>query len=472
MFNDDFFDEDFRDIDDLLIEFNKIKKGEPHGLISEDDFEFLLDFFESNNDTENLQIAFEICITLYPFAPSLLIRKAEWLTDHKKFGQALKVLDQLEEIDPKNIEAVFLKSDIFLEQGKFLEASEILEQHVDDFESVDKTDILLELSEIYDELEEFEKVYETLKKIVEYDSANEEALMRICFWAEINGKHEDSIEIHQKIIDETPYNSMAWYNLGVAYQGLKLYEKAIDSYEYCLAIDDKIEYAYRNMGDAYIQLKQYTKAIEVLEMHMSIAKPEDVILEAIGYCFHKQKQYKTARQYYRKASQLNPKDDQIFYKIGETYTKELQWEKAIKAYSVALHINKDNATYCMALGNCLMEMNAEKEALVCFLNAIQLRPDLKSTWISLVKALYTANYLDEALSQLVIAEAHCGHKVEFVYFRAVILLTMGKTKEAVIHLEDALTENPSKQTALKAIEKEIIHHPVFAEVLVRYKKKK
>lgn len=205
---------------------------------------------------------------------------------------------------------------------------------------------------------------------------------------------------------------------------------------------------------------------------MSIAKPEDVILEAIGFCFHKQKQYKTARQYYRKASQLNPKDDQIFYKIGETYTKELQWEKAVKAYSVALHINKDNASYCMALGNCLMEMHTEKEALVCFLNAVQLRPDIKSTWIALIKALYTANYLDEAISQLFIAEEHCGHKIEFTYFKAVILLAMGRTKDAVLYLIEALNENPSKQTALKHIEKDIIHHPVFAEILVRYKKKK
>ena len=33
MFNDDFFEEDFHDLDDLLIKFNKIKKGEPHGLV-------------------------------------------------------------------------------------------------------------------------------------------------------------------------------------------------------------------------------------------------------------------------------------------------------------------------------------------------------------------------------------------------------------------------------------------------------
>jgi tetratricopeptide (TPR) repeat protein len=473
MFNDDFFDdEDFRDIEDLLIEFFKIKRGEAHGILTEVDFEYLIDYFDTNSDRENAGLACDIASTLFPFSSTLFLRKAEWLMNQKKYGQALKILDQVEEIDPNNIECVFMKSDILLDQNRFSEAVDILERNADKFDSVDKTDILLELSEIYDELEEFEKVYATLKRILLYEPTNEDALLRICFWAEINNFHEDSIELHSKIIDEVPFNAMAWYNLGVAFQGLKLYEKAIDAYDYCLAIDDKFEYAYRNEGDAYIQLKKFTKAIEVLEMHLSIAKPEDIILEAIGYCWDKQKQYAKARDYYRKASQLNPQDDQIFFKIGETYTKESKWEKAIKAYSVALHINKNNASYCLALGNCLMEMNAEKEALVCYLNAVQLRPDIKSTWQALVKALYSSNYLDEALSQLIIAEEHCGEKIEFVYYRAAILLAQGKTKEAVIQLENALASNDKKISALKFIDREIAHHPVFAEVLVRNKKKK
>lgn len=472
MFNDDFFEDDFRDIDNLVQEFLKLKKGESHGILSEDDFEFLIDYFEANYDKENATFACEVSTTLFPFSSTLLLRKAEWLMDQKKYGQALKVLDQLDEVDPNNIESIFLQSDIFLEQNRFSEAVDILERNADQFDSVDKTDILLELSEIYDELEEFDKVYATLKRILTYEPTNEDALLRICFWAEINNKHEDSIALHQEIIEQTPFNAMAWYNLGVAYQGLKLYEKAIDAYDYCLAIDDKFEYAYRNQGDAYMQLKKYDKAIEVLEMHLSIAKPEDVILDAIGYCWDKQKQYSKARQYYRKASQLNPQDDQIFYKIGETYTKELQWEKAIKAYSVALHINKNNASYCLALGNCLMEMHADKEAMICYLNAVQLRPDIKSTWQALIKALFSIGYYEEALSQLVIAEEHCGHKTEFVFYRAAILLSMGKTKDAVLQLESAMTENSKKINALKYIDKEIMHHPVFAEVLVRYKKKK
>jgi tetratricopeptide (TPR) repeat protein len=265
---------------------------------------------------------------------------------------------------------------------------------------------------------------------------------------------------------------MAWYNLGVAYQGLKLFEKSIDAYEYCLAIDDKFEYAYRNQGDAYMQLKQYKKAIEVLEVHLTIAKPEDIILEAIGYCWDKQKEYTKARQYYRKASQLNPQDDQIFFKIGETYAKELQWEKAVKSYSVALNINKNNATYCLALGSSLIEMGADKEALVCFLNAVQLRPDMKSAWQSLIKALYVTGYIEEALTQVSVAEDQYGERVEFVYYRAVLLLALGKTKDAVLHLESALLENPKKSTALQYLDKESVLHPAFADVLVRYKKRK
>ena len=62
--------------------------------------------------------------------------------------------------------------------------------------------------------------------------------------------------LHQKIIDQQPYSELAWFNLGSAYQGLKLYEKAIDAYQYAVAIDEKFDYAYRNMGDAYIRLEK------------------------------------------------------------------------------------------------------------------------------------------------------------------------------------------------------------------------
>jgi tetratricopeptide (TPR) repeat protein len=65
------------------------------------------------------------------------------------------------------------------------------------------------------------------------------------------------------IIDDFPYNELAWFNLASAYQGIKLYEKCIDAYKFVVAINEKFDYAYRNMADAFIRLRKFKDAIEI-----------------------------------------------------------------------------------------------------------------------------------------------------------------------------------------------------------------
>jgi tetratricopeptide (TPR) repeat protein len=218
-------------------------------------------------------------------------------------------------------------------------------------------------------------------------------------------------------------------------------------------------------------MKWYERALEVLEKHLEIAKPEDVIFEAMGYCWEKQKNFQRARYYYRQASQLSPQDDSIFYKIGETYTREKQWEKAVKAYSVALHLNKENASYCMAIGNCLMEMDVKSEALVCFLNAVRLKPGNKTTWVALVRGLYLTGYYDEALTQLEVAREHCGDKPDFRYYQAAALYELGKTKEGAIQLERALKEAPTRVKIFTALNPEYLMRSSVTDLISKYKKK-
>src|ERR1043165_8178486 len=227
----------------------------------------------------------------------------------------------MEQYDQNNLDAVLLRSDILLGQYKYDQAAALLEERIREFSGRDKIELLLELSDVYDESEEFDAVFDTLKRVIKIDRRNEEALQKICFWAEFTQRLEESVTIHTQLTDDDPYNALAWFNLGAAYQGLKMYEKCNDSYEFCVAIDEKFEFAYRNMADAYMRLKWYEKALDVLEKHIEIAKPEDVIFEAMGYCWEKQKNFPKARYYYRQASQLSPQDDGIFFKIGETYAR-------------------------------------------------------------------------------------------------------------------------------------------------------
>ena len=54
--------------------------------------------------------------------------------------------------------------------------------------------------------------------------------------------------------DCSAYSAALSAPVAASYQGLKLYEKAIDAYQYAIVIDEKFDYAYRNMGDAFLRL--------------------------------------------------------------------------------------------------------------------------------------------------------------------------------------------------------------------------
>ena len=471
MFDDDYNDDDWGSIEDILRKYEDVKRGESTNILDEEEFENVIEYYFQNSNEEQALLACDIARTYYPFSASILLLKAEILTQSQKYGQAQKALDEMEQYDNNNLDAVLLRSDIYLAQLKFDQAALYLEEQTNNFEGRDKTEILLELSDVYDENEEFDAVYETLKRVIKIDRRNEEALQKICFWAEFTGRLEESAALHVKLTDDDPYNALAWFNLGAAYQGQKLYEKCIDAYEYCVAIDEKFEFAYRNMADAYMRLKYYEKALDALQKHIEIAKPEDVIFEAMGYCWEKRKDFKRARQYYRQASQLSPQDDAIFYKIGETYAREKQWDKAVKSFSVALHLDKENAAYCMAIGNCLMEMDVKSEALVCYLNAVRLKPGTKTTWIALIRGLFLTGYFEEAIIQLEVAREHCGDKGEFNYYHAAALFESGKAKEAMLQLEKGLKDAPKKFKVFSDLNPEYILRSSVVELVGRYKKK-
>ena len=471
MFDDDYNDDEWESIEDILSKYEEIKKGNSVSILDEEEFESVIDHFFQNSKEDEALLACDIARTYYPFSASILLLKAEILTQAQKYGQALNALDEMEQYESNNLDAVLLRADILLAQLKFDRAALWLETQSENFSGKEKIELLLELSDVYDEGEEFDAVFDTLKRVIKIDRRNEEALQKLCFWAEFTERLDESIVMHTQLTDDDPYNSLAWFNLGAAYQGLKMYEKCIDAYEYCVVIDEKFEFAYRNMADAYMRLKNYDKALECLSKHIEIAKPEDVIFEAMGYCWEKRKDFARARHYYRQASQLNPQDDAIFYKIGETYAREKQWEKAVKSFSVALHLDKENATYCLAIGNCLMEMDVKSEALVCYLNAVRLKPGTKTTWLALVRGLYFTGYHDEAITQLEVARDHCGDKGEFSYYNAACLFELGKVKEAMLQLEKGLKDAPKKAKVFTDLNHEYMLRSAVAELIARYKKK-
>ncbi|MBI2730073.1 MAG: tetratricopeptide repeat protein [Sphingobacteriales bacterium] len=464
--------QDKEDIRELLKQFENLRSGKSHSFIDEDSFERIIDHYEEKEDLPAAIIAAELAIEQYPYSSALMIRKADLLITTRKYNDALDMLDKVESFGSHDINLYILKTDIFLALDQQQKAVELLEEAIKHIDGEERLELLFELSDVYDDYEEFDKVFDCLKMILEQEPTNEEALYKICFWTDFTGRNEESIKLHKKIIEDYPYSELAWFNLAAAYQGLKLYEKSIDAYQYAIVIDEKFDYAYRNMGDAYIRLRKYKDAIEMLEKVLELSRPEDVIYEAIGHCYDRLKNFAQARFYYRKASHLNAEDSKLYYKIACTYINEGQWESAIKQLQSALEIHRLQAEYNLALGECLVQLGKYKEAVEAYSNVIRQRPKNVQAWTSLLECFMVANMLDDAEEYVDIAYHQTKNKPLFLFYRSAILFAMGKSKEAINQLEIAMEKAPKLIKKFIALNPQILQNQQVVDLIAKYKRNK
>src|SRR6187549_3303582 len=463
---------DNSELQEILKRYENLKKGRSNSYIDEESFEKIIDYFDEKEDISSALEAPETGAEQYPFSSTMLIRKADLLIATHKYRDALNLLEHAAMLDSSDINVYILKTDAYLALDKQEKAVEILEQALALFTGEERISLLFELADVYDDYQEFEKVFDCLKMILEQEPNNEEALYKICFWTDFTGRNEESIRLHLSIIDEHPYSELAWFNLGAAYQGLKLYEKAIDAYQYSLVIDEKFDYAYRNIGDAYIRLKKYKEAIEALEKVLELSKPEEVIYEAIGHCYDRMRNYAQARFHYRKASHLNPDDSKLFYKIACTYYNEGQWTSAIKQLESALKIHRHQFEYNLLMGEAKFQLTHIKEAIQYFSNAVRIKPKNIAGWEALIRCLYQSEFYTEARQQVVAAMDITSGKPVFLFYLSAILLALGKTKDALLYLETAMRASPKTLKKFIDLNPSVLQNASVVDVIARYKKSK
>lgn len=457
---------------ELLQQYHSMKQGKGYTFIEEEAFEQLIDYFDEKEDLSAAIEAADYGIQQYPYSSILQIKKADLLIAKKLYREALALLEQAELLDRGDINLYILKTDVYLALDQQKKAADILEKAIHFFDGEERIELLFELADVYDDYEEFDKVFNCLKLILEQDQTNEEALYKICFWTDYTGRNEEGIKLHQKIIEEHPFTELAWFNLGAAYQGVKLYEKAIDAYQYAIAIDEKFDYAYRNLGDAYLRMRKYKEAIEVLQKVLELTRPEDVIYEAIGHCYDKLKNYAQARFNYRKASHLSPEDSHLHYKIASTYMNESQWDSAIKNLENAMRIHRSRPEYNLALAQCYVQLHKTKEAIIYFSNFIKARPKNIKGWKELIKCLYDGGFYEEALQQVHNALKNTTNKPLLIFYKSGILFALGRIKEGLLLLDLVMEKYPKMIKQLIELEPSLLQNHLIILLIAKYKNKR
>jgi tetratricopeptide (TPR) repeat protein len=424
----------------LVQQFEEMWENDSVGFFEVSSFIRLLEYYNNKGQNKMIEALLDIALSQHPTSAQLLIRQANFLFENDNVEGALEILEKTTLVDAGEIEVYFLKAEILAFQRRYDEAQIELDKSLTYANDLDYYDILLQRANIYEDEGNFEEMFEVLKDAVMLNPQGEEALNRMWLTVELSEKYDESIQLHNKLLDKDAYSYQSWFNLGHAHFCKKQFHKAIEAYDFAFTIKEDFEPAYRDCAEALIILKQYRKAIKVYRKAIENVGKSAFLYLQIGLCYEQLEQNFDARDYYLKAAKQEPSNPEIYFRLGECYAKEERWANAVGAYRKAIKLDEYNANYYAAIAETFYQLDENDNADTVFRHAVSLSPNDKDIWVGYISFLIDIDAFDEAFKAIEIAQENTD-ATELLYCKVACLQFSGKHKSALEMLAFALDED-------------------------------
>jgi len=113
-----------------------------------------------------------------------------------------------------------------------------------------------------------------------------------------------------------------------------------------------------------------------------------------------------------------------------------------------------------------------KEAIQFFSNVVRIRPRNISSWEALIRCLYNAEYFEEALEQVEAAIRITGGKPIFLFYLSAVCFALGRSREGLLQLENAMSKAPRLLKKLVELNPVILQYQPVVDIIARHKKNK
>ncbi len=236
-----------------------------------------------------------------------------------------------------DIDAYEVIVDHYMEKLKFKKALAAINQAMEQFPF--STGLIAIKAQILSNLEQYEEALELLEKARNLHPMDIEIYLSIGSILSLQGKHKDAISLYEEILSfADDEKDDIYYNIGLAYQSLEEYDKAIESYK------KSIEENINHEGSLY----------------------------ELAFCLDIAGQLEGSLSYYRKFIDEDPYSAAAWYNLGIVCNKLEKFDEAIEAYGYALAIDDTFASAHFNMGNSLMNLEKYKEALEEFNKTVEI----------------------------------------------------------------------------------------------------
>ncbi|MDZ7876245.1 MAG: tetratricopeptide repeat protein [Saprospiraceae bacterium] len=395
-------------------------------------------------------------ITQHPFCADLYLRKAQLLLNQNKIAESLVTIEQAEIFAPMNVNIRLLHAELLAVKGQTDAALLLLEDGKSHVSRSELSEIHLVEAQIFGDLGRFKEMFESVKRALLADSSNTEGYEKILWATEYSLKFDQSIVLHNQLLDRDAYNWRAWLNIGFAHEAKGQLDEAITAFEFAFAIDEKCRAAYMEAGELHVQKGNYLRALYVYENAIFNTEEDATLLQRIGLCYQKIGDLKSAKVALNRALELDGNDHETHFRLGECAALDGKYAQAVNFYLRATVLNSKNEAYFAALGDAYYHLENYSKAVASYRKAAFIAPDDVDYWLRYAGFWLKVGQEKKALKVLENAEIYTfGAEIE--YCRIACLFSMGRRSEAMYRLTEAL------QTDFDKYETVLTWQPTLAE---------
>ena len=373
------------------------------------------------------------------------IERINELVGNKEFEEAKLLIEEYNEEDLKNPEALKLAGLVEVNLKNWTEAKKYFETVVK-YESDDATSWFY-LANCYANLKDDISAKNAYIKVVELRPEYKDAYQSLCViliklgdsenaikYADLGAQFDDNqfiynfikgtaylknrefekaLEPLEKALEIEPCNMGTLNSLGTCYMALSNSSKAIETYEKAIKIYDKNPMTYYNLGSAYQIQQNHEKACEYFEKALEIEEDES-FLSSLAMSEVKINRYESALKHYKQLAMMCPGKENYKYNIVTCYEALGEFDVAIKMLEQILYVNPKFILPAQKLASLYIKTNQLMKAKDIYDNILmknKVTPEILHQYAILSSSLCDTDTAEKILKKVIkmnpnIAKAH------------------------------------------------------------------
>ena len=208
-------------------------------------------------------------------------------------------------------------------------------------------------------------------------------------------RYQDAITAFEEAVKIDGKNAQAYQAIGITYQKLKDWKKAIEAHQMAATVKPDYAAAYYAVGEVqYQRLHDYEAAAQSFKKVLGIdpgfqdGKSQQYLKAAYlrqGGSYFRSKNYKKAVEQYENASQLDPSDASAFYNLGLAHKAARNSRSAREALQTAVDLDPKHARAFESLGDVYKDIQRYSQAAANYNKSIAVAPGYLDAYLSLAE---------------------------------------------------------------------------------------